>query len=76
MRETALQLNCFMSEIVSAWPTLQDSAHPTNSILEFLPEGPGIPRDAGHKKRVPGGFLLVAATGSISQKGSPRGIRF
>ncbi len=41
MLETALQLTCFMSEIVSACPTLQDSAHPITSILEFLPEGPG-----------------------------------
>ena len=41
MLEAALQLTCFMSEIVSACPTLQDSAHPITSILEFLPEGPG-----------------------------------
>jgi len=36
-------------------PTLQETAHPTASLLEFLPEGPGT--GFLQKKRVPGGLL-------------------
>ena len=73
MLETALQLTCFMSEIVSACPTLLDSAHPTTNILEFLPEGPGT--GFLHKKRVPGGLLSAPADSLAKDPSSPFWLR-
>ncbi|MGO9121267.1 MAG: hypothetical protein ACLQPD_27110 [Desulfomonilaceae bacterium] len=73
MLEPALQLTCFMSEIVSACPTLQDSAHPITSILEFLPEGPGT--GFLHKKRVPGGLLSAPADSLAKDPSRPFWLR-
>ena len=65
--ETDLQVACFMSEIMSASPKLQDGAHAITSLLEFLPEGPGT--GFLQKKRVPGGLLSAPPDGLAKDPG-------